>query len=68
MTILTIKQVAARYDALTESTIRNWINEADKNGMHVCIVRPPTIRRVFIDLMKFDKWLWSRIEANKSNT
>lgn len=57
MSILTVKQIAARYEAFSESTIRNWINDADKNGMHVCIIRPPNVRRVFIDVMKFEQWL-----------
>ncbi len=57
MTILTVKQIASRYDAFTESTIRNWINDADNNGIHVCIVRPPNVRRVFIDIVKFEQWL-----------
>ena len=59
MSILTVKQVVARYDAFTESTIRNWIADEENNGMTVCLVRPPNVKRVFIDIIKFDLWLRS---------
>lgn len=57
MGILTVKQIAARYDAFSESTIRNWIAKEKENGMTVCLIRPPNVERVFIDIMKFEYWL-----------
>lgn len=47
MSILTVKQIAARYDGFTESTIRNWIAKKHENGMTICLVRPPNVKRVF---------------------
>lgn len=67
MSILTVKQIATRYEAFSESTIRNWINDADKNGMCVCIIRPPNVRRVFIDVMKFEHWLRGFLKKEHNN-
>ena len=59
MSIYSVKQMAMRHPAFTESTLRNYIAEAKKTGFETCLIRPPNIKRVFIDEEQFLIWLRS---------
>lgn len=53
--LMTVKQLATAYPAFTESMIRWWIFNADRNGFNACIIRVQG--RVLIDRQAFERWL-----------
>ncbi len=57
MSIYSIKQFSMRYPAFSESALRRLIAKADENGFDMCVIRPPGIKRVYIDEQKFLMWL-----------
>lgn len=63
MSIYSIKQFSMRYPAFPESTLRRLIAKADENGFDMCVIRPPGIKRVYIDEQKFLIWVTSNQAA-----
>jgi len=53
--LMIVKQHAAAYPAFTESMIRGWIFNVDRNGFNVCIIRIGG--RVLIERAAFEHWL-----------
>lgn len=62
-TKFTVKQFAAKEPAFSESSLRAFIFNADKNGLtkSKAIVRAG--RKVLIDAAKFEQWLDSQAGA-----
>ena len=54
MTWCTIKQIVARYDGLTENSLRAKVGDALNNGMWPCIKRQGT--RIYIEDLRFGRW------------
>jgi hypothetical protein len=59
MSLYSVKEMAMRYPAFPEGSLRWLIFNADKNGFDKCVFRPPGIRKVLIDELEFLKWLKS---------
>lgn len=57
LSIYTVKQFAMRYPAFSESTLRRLIANEEQNGFEICVVRPPNVKRVYVDEQKFLIWL-----------
>jgi hypothetical protein len=59
-TKFTVKQYAAKEPAFTESSLRAFIFNADKNGLtkHKAIIRVG--RKVLVDDLKFQEWIESQ--------
>lgn len=53
--ILTVAQLAELNPAFSESTIRWWIFNAERNGFARCLLRVGG--RVYIDAHSFKQWL-----------
>lgn len=53
--VLTVAQLAELNPAFSESTIRWWIFNAEKNGFARCLLRVGG--RVYIDAVAFKRWL-----------
>jgi hypothetical protein len=59
-TILSVRQLAERHPAFTESSLRWLLFEADKNGLATSGAVLRVGRRVLFDEQKFLRWLESR--------
>jgi hypothetical protein len=57
MSFYTVKQIAMRHPAFTESSLRNLIAKSDKNGFDKCVFRPPGVQKVLIDETRFEAWI-----------
>ena len=53
--------LAKRYGDITEAQIRGWLQNRDKNGFNVCVIKPSQ-RRVYIDVERFEAWLEQRTQ------
>ena len=69
LSIYTVKQFSMRYPAFSESTLRGLIAKEEQNGFEICTVRPPNVKRVYIDEQKFLIWINSgaQNETDKSS-
>lgn len=53
--IISVKGLAEHIPVFTESMIRWWIFNADKNGLNKCLIKIGG--RVYVDLLEFNEWL-----------
>jgi hypothetical protein len=57
--LVSVATLANLYPALTESQIRAWVHNRQTNGFDTCVVKP-NMRRVYIDVDRFEEWLEER--------
>jgi hypothetical protein len=57
--LVSVATLAKQYDGFTESQIRAWVHNRDKNGLAECVVKPNQ-RRLYIDVDRFEEWLEKR--------
>ena len=67
MSIYTVKQFAMRYPAFSESTLRRLIANEEQNNFEICTIRPPNVKRVYIDEQKFLIWVNSNTQQEKDS-
>lgn len=57
--LVTVATLARQYGELTESQVRAWVHNRDRNGLASAVVKPNQ-RRLYIDLDLFEAWLTDR--------
>jgi hypothetical protein len=57
--LVSVATLAKRYKAFTESQLRAWVHNREKNGLAHCVVKPNQ-RRLYIDMDLFEVWLQQR--------
>jgi len=67
MGFYTVKEMAMRYDAFSESALRNLIADKEDHLFQKCVLRPGGRRKVVIDETAFIYWLKSRQQPNNTS-
>ena len=57
--LISVATLAKQYTGFTESQLRAWVHNRDKNGLAECVVKPNQ-RRLYIDVDLFEDWLQQR--------
>jgi hypothetical protein len=59
-TLASVATLTKQYGGcFTESQLRAWVHNRDKNGLAACVVKP-NLRRLYIDVDLFEVWLAKR--------